>query len=157
MKPNPNRRTGLFAILMGLLGIGTSSCEIWPPFVSMYGTPSADWSVSGKVTDEAGNPIQGLQVVLSNRTDNTEGVIYDQNLWPLDTLSTSAQGTYFIEHNGFPISKLQVDVNDIDGEANGGEFESASVVVSDLKYKGGKGWYEGHVDIEVPDIKLRKK
>ena len=147
------RKTGLFATLLALVGIGATSC--WP--VCMYGTPSANWTVKGKVIDETGNPVPGLQVVLGNRFDNEPGVIYDQNYWPLDTLQTGPDGIYQIRSGGFPLSKLQIDVKDIDGPDNGGEFGDASIVVSDFTYKGGDGWYEGSAGINVPDIIVKKK
>jgi len=51
-----------------------------------------------------------------------------------------------------------VEVKDIDGEANGGEFHDASVIVKDFKFEDGDGaWYSGHADINVPDIIVYKK
>lgn len=148
---NP-RRTSFFATLLALVGLGTPGC-----FVEMYGSPYATWSVKGKVTDNEGKPIPGLQVVLGNRYENSADVIYDENYRPLDTLETGQDGTYQLESNGFPINLLQVDVHDIDGPENGGEFEDASLVIRDINYEGGKGWNSGHADIKVPDIRLKKK
>lgn len=49
-------------------------------------------------------------------------------------------------------------MKDIDGEANGGEFADAAVIISDFKFEGGDGaWYDGHADINVPDIVVKKK
>jgi len=144
---------GFFALLLSLIGLGTTGCA-----PCMYGTPSADWSVKGRVVDETGRPVSGLQVVLGNRTDNEPGVIYDTNYWPLDTLQTASDGVYQILSSGFPLSKLQIDVHDIDGDANGGEFADASIVINDFKFKEGDGvWYSGHADINVPDIIVKKK
>ncbi len=154
-KSRSRRRTGLFSLLLGLLGAGTSGC-ITP---CMYGSPSADYSVKGKVIDENGKPIPGLQVVLAHRYDNTDAVIYDENYLPIDTLQTGTDGIYRLEtQTGFPISKLQVDVHDIDGEANGGAFNDAALVIRDIDYSGGdKNWYAGYAEINIPDIILKKK
>ena len=147
-------RSGLFALLLALVGIGTTGC--WQ--ICMYGTPSAEWAVKGKVIDESGKPVPGLQVALGNRMDNEPGVIYDQNYWPLDTLKTDPDGVYQVVSSGFPLSKLQVDVTDIDGEANGGEFNDVTLVISDFTFEDGKGaWYAGRADINVPDIVVKKK
>jgi len=147
-------KTGLLATLLALVGLGATSC--WQ--ICMYGSPTAEWKVKGKVVDEAGNPVPGLQVALGNRVDNEPGVIYDKNYWPLDTLQTGPDGVYEVHSGGFPLSKLQVDVKDIDGEANGGEFQDASLVVTDFQFKDGDGsWYEGVADINVPDITVKKK
>ena len=147
-------RSGLFTLLLALVGIGTTGC--WQ--ICMYGTPSAEWAVKGKVIDESGKPVPGLQVALGNRMDNEPGVIYDQNYWPLDTLKTGPDGVYQVVSSGFPLSKLQVDVTDIDGEANGGEFNDVTLVISDFTFEDGKGaWYAGRADINVPDIVVKKK
>ena len=147
------RRTSFISIFLALLGLGTSGC-IMP---LMYGSPSADWSVKGKVVDEDRKPISGLQVVLGNYFENTNEVIYDQNYWPLDTLQTAGDGTYHLESNGFPIQQLEIHVQDIDGELRGGEYEDAHIIVNKIEYKDGKNWYAGHADISVPDIILKKK
>ena len=149
---NP-RRTGFISIFLTLLGLSTSGCLM--PL--MYGSPYADWSVKGKVVDEDNKPISGLQVVLANYFENTNEVIYDQNRWPLDTLQTAGDGTYYLESNGVPIHQLEVHVQDIDGELRGGEFEDAQLIVKQIEYKDGKDWYSGHADIRVPDIILKKK
>ena len=141
------RKAGFFALLLSLVGLGTTSC--WQ--VCMYGSPCAEWTVKGKVVNEAGEPISGLQVALGNRTDS-------DYYYPLDTLRTGSDGVFELISGGNPISHLQVDVNDIDGEEGGGAFRDTSLVISDLKYKDGDGdWYVGHVEIEVPDITLKKK
>ena len=41
------RKTGLFAILLSLVGLGSAGCY----GLEMYGSPTADFSVKGKVTD----------------------------------------------------------------------------------------------------------
>ena len=121
-------------MLLALLGVGATSCIV----PCMYGTPNADWTVKGKVVDEAGKPVAGLQVVLGNQYENSEQVIYDQNYWPLDTLQTAGDGTYHLESNGFPIQQLEVHVQDIDGELRGGEYEDAHIIVKQIEYKDGK-------------------
>ena len=147
------RKTGLFAILLSLVGLGSVGC--YGPL--MYGTPSADFSVKGKVTDENGLPIPDLQVILGRRY-YSNSVIYDHTYFPIDTVKTGSDGIYRMNaEREFPPENLQVDVNDIDGDAGGGAFESASLVVKKIEYDGGKGWYEGHAEIKVPDIILKKK
>ena len=150
---NP-RRTGLFSMLLALLGMSATSCFLTP---CMYGSPSADWTVKGKVIDDAGNPVAGLQVVLGNLYESNENVIYDQEFWPLDTLKTGTDGLYAVDQHGFPLNCLRIDVHDIDGKAGGGEYADASLIVRDFEFEGGKGWYEGHADINIPDIIVKKK
>lgn len=157
MKHNPSfrkgHRQGFISMLLALLGLGATGCIV----PCMYGTPNADWSVKGKVVDENGKGVPGLQVVLGNFFENTQDVIYDENYLPLDTLKTGMDGTYYVEQQGFPINYLRVDVKDIDGEANGGEYGDVSLVVRDFEFEDGKGWYTGHAEINVPDIIVKKK
>ena len=140
-------------MLLALLGLGTTGCII----PCMYGSPTADWTVKGKVINESGEPVPGLQVVLNNHYENSEDVIYDQNDWPLDTLLTGTDGVYTVDQGGFPLQQLKVDVMDIDGEAGGGEYADVSLIIKDFKFEDGKGWYEGHAEINVPDIIVHKK
>jgi len=149
---NPHH-AGFISLLLALLGLGSTGCYM--PL--MYGTPNADWRVKGKVVDEDNHPISGLQVVLGNRFENSADVIYDVNYSPLDTLLTAGDGSYCLERNSFPVNLLDIHIQDIDGDLNGGEFEDAHLVIRDISYDGGKGWYEGHADIDVPDIILKKK
>jgi len=149
---NPHH-TGFLSMLLALLGLSTTGCIV----PSMYGSPNADWSVKGKVVDDQLRPVSGLQVILGNRFENTDEVIYDVNYWPLDTLTTAGDGTYRLDRSGFPVQQLEIQVRDIDGEAGGGEYEDAGLIVRQIEYQGGKGWYEGHADISVPDIIVKKK
>lgn len=149
---NPHR-FGFISMILALLGLGATGCIV----PCMYGSPSADWTVKGKVVDESGKGIPGLQVVLNNHFQNTPDVIYDQNDWPIDTLQTKSDGSYELQQNGFPIQHLKVEVKDIDGEAMGGEFGEVTLIIKDIEYEDGKGWYEGHAEINVPDIVMNKK
>ena len=152
--PFKNRRkTGFIPMLLALLGVSATSCII----PCMYGSPTADWTIKGKVVDEKGKGVTGLQVVLSNHYENSDGVIYDQNDWPLDTLCTGTDGTYVVDGGGFPLSQLKVEIQDVDGPDNGGEFNDVTLIVKEFEFESGKGWYEGHADITVPDIVLKKK
>ena len=155
------KKLGFFAMLLALLGIGgcEASEEIFDARsqLAMYGTPTATFSVKGTVKDEKGKPISNLQVILGQRYYNSASVIYDVNYVPIDTLTTDANGVYQMSKTRFPVINLQVDVNDIDGEAGGGQFESSTLVIQNIQYEGGDGWYRGKADVKVPDIKLKKK
>lgn len=154
------KKLGFFAMLLALLGIGgCTSEEIFyeREMMAMYGTPTANFSVKGTVTDEKGKPISNLQVILGQRYYNNSGVIYDVNYVPIDTLTTDAKGVYQMSKTRFPVQNLQIDINDIDGEAGGGQFQSSSLVIQNIQYEGGEGWFRGTANVKVPDIKLKKK
>lgn len=155
MKTDRLRKSSFFSMLLALLGVGASSCIFLTP--CMYGSPSADWSVKGRVLDENGKRVPGLQVILGSRYENSENVIYDQNYFPLDTLYTGMDGSYHMEGHGFPLNQLQVDIHDVDGPSEGGEFTDVTLIIKDFEFEGGKGWYSGHAEINIPDIIVKKK
>ena len=155
-KHNKARALGFFSILLAFLGVG---CEELGIIKVMYGSPSAHFSVKGKVTDESGNPIQNIEVNLYG-VASYEGQDYavpNQG----QSVKTDTKGTYLIEMNDRPYSAIQVNVKDIDGAANGGEFASDSLRNSSytfIKDKNDKSeWSVGKADITMPDIKLKKK
>jgi len=156
-KHNKARTFGIFSLLLALLGVG---CEELGIVEVMYGSPSAHFSVKGKVTDESGNPIQNIEVSFHGVT-NYEGQDYAVPN-QCEPVKTDTKGTYLIETSSIrPYTTIQVNVKDIDGSANGGEFASDSlrnstyVFIKDKKDK--DSWSIGTADITMPDIKLKKK
>jgi putative lipoprotein (rSAM/lipoprotein system) len=108
------------------------------------------------VTDEAGTPIQGIKTVLKEMPDN-----YPNYAYGIDSTMTDAAGKYQIETRVYvgQISQKLI-VEDIDGEANGGEFLSDTIDISKIEAnKIGQGdgkWNSGKYEIKA-DIKLKKK
>ena len=135
------------ALLTALLAmLGYESCSLNSP--DEYGTPTVDYQVKGFVTDLQGTPIQGIKVRAPYNFDGSEGqsVLTDENgRFELDEFHS--------EYN----DKLIVE--DIDGEDNGGEFQSDTIKVWDLPKKQiekGSGWYEGKYEVTAK-IKLKLK
>ncbi len=152
------RALGIVSLLLAFLGVG---CEELGIVEVMYGSPSAHFSVKGKVTDEQGNPIQNLDVSFHGVISNEEGqtMVVPNSFIPV---KTDTKGTYLIETGSIrPYTTIQVNVKDTDGSANGGEFTSDSlrnstyVFIKDKKDK--DSWSIGTADITMPDIKLKKK
>ena len=158
--PLKPRKIGFFALLLSLLGLG--GCEALQEIgiqEVMYGSLNAHYSVKGAVTDENGNPIKDLEVRLYGVT-TYEGQDYAvPNRF--EPVKTDQQGTYHLEMSGRIFTTVQVNVNDVDGAANGGEFASDSLRNSTfmfLKDKDNKKkWLIGNADISMPDIKLKKR
>ena len=146
MKVRFNRwYNAVLAALMSMLGY--ESCSLNSP--DEYGTPTVDYQVKGFVTDLLGTPIQGIKVRAPySYIDGSEGqsVLTDENgRFELDEFHS--------EYN----DKLIVE--DIDGEDNGGEFQSDTIKVWDLPKKQiekGSGWYEGKYEVTAK-IKLKLK
>lgn len=139
-------------LIGGLLALlGFSSCDGIGPKCE-YGTPNADYKVLGTVTDEAGNPLKGIQVA---KEETAKGRDYTLR----DTVYTDEGGKYLFEDNASPAERaVNMTFNDIDGAANGGEFES--MTVKDVAYeqtkKGSGNWYDGEFMTTV-NAELRKK
>ena len=151
------RAFGIVSLLLAFLGVG---CEELGIVEVMYGSPSAHFSVKGKVTDESGNPIQNIEVSFHGIA-NYEGQDYTVPN-QFKPVKTDTKGTYLIETGSIrPYTTIQVNVKDIDGSANGGEFASDSLRNSTymfIKDKNDKdSWSIGTADITMPDIKLKKK
>ena len=145
--------------LLSMLGYGCSSSE--DP-LDMYGTPveygapHADYIVKGLVTDEADFPVQGIKTSLK-QVDKTEvGTI----TFGMDSIQTNETGGYRLGYTGLPQTGIKLIVEDIDGEANGGEFISDTLDVDfnkAVQTKEGDGrWYGGVYEV-TQDVKLKKK
>ena len=115
----------IILLLLGLSGIFYSCMK--------YGMPADEYELKGSVTDSSNKPIKNIRII-------RERYYEDRN----DTLYTNSEGRYSIKlyeeyhiGSGMPIN-LKID--DIDGEENGGEFVSTEIDVrftdADLVKKG---------------------
>jgi len=128
----------VIVVLLGVLGI-FNSCE--QP--EKYGMPYACYEFKGVVTDkETSNPIQNIQIVRYGYGDTTYSDIKGQ----------------FIFYN--VDTKFHLKIEDIDGEENGGDFESQEIEVkftqADQVEKGEGKWNKGKF-VKTQNIKLEKK
>ena len=149
----------LLTSLLSLLGYGCSESSMdmyGTPVICEYGVPHADYILKGVVTDEAGTPVKGIKTSLKTvfEDDNKPYAI------GLDSVQSDVSGNYQLEYTGMENRTLKVIVEDIDGEENGGEFQSDTLDVDFDKAvqskKGDGGWYAGAYEIRK-DIKLKKK
>ena len=132
--------------ILSFLGIGSAvifnGCMYGSPVVE-YGTPHANFKVTGKVTTEAGVEIE--QIKISMQTETTKSDI---------------DGKYNIEISDFPEDQeYTVRFIDEDGSQNGGEFVALDTVVkfTDPKFEDGDGdWFSGTTS-KTLNVKLTKK
>ena len=110
--------------VIGMLGF--SSCE---EHSDEYGTPITTFRYWGTVTDEAGNPIEGINVIMSgnilgmpNVQLKTESYMFDEETCVFYTGTFSSNDTH-IE---------TIDFVDVDGEENGGDFQSVTITPQDM-------------------------
>ena len=111
--------------------------------------------MKGVVTDENGKPIENIRVIIRNAWDNTPNPYAD------DTVFTDKEGAFANEMTGtVGIDKQKVYFDDVDGEDNGGLFQSDSTNIADMEAtlveEGHGSWYQGKYEFEVQK-KLKKK
>lgn len=140
----------VIVLVISLLGF-TTSCVEDPE----YGTPTASYSVRGKVESAVSHqPIPDIIVEMRviNEQDDEPGRLADTGF--------SYNGDFHVELYDWPRKDytFQLKFTDTDGALNG-EYESldTTVVFNDSKYTGGDGsWYSGYVEKEI-NIQLNPK
>ena len=142
----------MLASLLSLLGYG---CSVEDGPVA-YGTPPyPDYVFKGLVTDEDGTPVEGVKTSLK-RFYRTSDSVYVEGV---DSVQTDAEGLYKMQYKGTEYPAMKLIVEDIDGEANGGDFQNDTLDVDfekAVQTKKGGSRYEGTFEI-TKDIKLKKK
>ena len=142
----------ILTALLTMLGYGCSSEDPMDMYGTPveYGAPHADYIVKGQVTDETGSPIKDIKITAPYGflTDSQHNQI----------VQTDAAGNFTL--NEFSSTRgSEIFFEDVDGEANGGDFQSETIYVETLpktQTEKGKGWYEGKYDVKAV-IKLKKK
>jgi putative lipoprotein (rSAM/lipoprotein system) len=147
---------GLLAISLGLLGF--SGCEISGP--DEYGTPHADYTVKGKVTDNVTKkPVKGISFSYSPQVSylmyGPPPANYDYK-----SVVSDDKGDYKLTDGLWPLlddKSANLYITDIDGEKNGLYKDTIVVVNFDEaeKTKKTNGWYEGEFSVSK-NIELKK-
>lgn len=146
--------------LAGLLSVlGFSGCG-WGTQVEEYGTPHADFKVTGRVTDEQGQPLSGVRVVTPSMTMKWHDSFseYRQTNPLRDTVYTSEDGTFVSRPGGVPTDSVYVHMKFEDpSERPAYEPDSVTVGFARGDLKGGDGhWYRGAAEKKV-NITLKRK
>ena len=163
---NKKKRWNVESLLSGALALlGFAGCTNINDAPDLYGTPSVDYKVIGTVTDEQGKPLKDIQVIVKNPNgwsyydDNTSRESLPPQVIP-DTLYTDKDGKFTSNNvHAIGISKFTVEIQDIDGEANGGEFLQKQLTKNDFnkkRIKKGKGFYQGEYELSK-DVQLKRK
>lgn len=143
----------VLAGILTLLGFSMVSCNT----EEEYGSPYAEYEIKGKVVNEEGKAIPGIQVVL------TETPSYTSSSYAYcDTLQSGNKGEFNRNvgiHSVGNDQKFELRAKDIDGEDNGGLFEEETTEVlfkkEDLKGASGN-WYYGKATKEVTIVMKNK-
>lgn len=130
----------------------------------MYGVPTMDYVLKGRVIDKEGKPVKGMQVILVNQTVDISPTNMDEgNQFVRDYITnasdtTDAEGTFECHMKDVPIETQHVIVRDIDATSNG-IYEDQMMEVNFTKEDQtteGSGWYVGTRTKDV-DITVNKK
>lgn len=145
----------LIKIILGFLGVVmVDSCVA----KAEYGCPHADFEAKGVVTDEDGNGIQGIRVVISAEYPSPNYVGEPMT----DTLWTNHNGEYvtsdsYVDDDFAYMNSVGLEFEDIDGQENGGEFRKVEIEVPVFKVKDGDGnWYDGAFEAGANVTMIRK-
>ena len=144
----------VLAALLSFVGYGCSD----DPGTAMYGSPSASYKVSGTVTDENGNPIEGIKASLTYVKKQEGEIVAEEDI---SAVLTDASGKFSL---GTPrmegLSGVKLVVKDIDGEEHGGTFKDG---INDIEFENAKwvtpgdgSWYSGTLAIKQ-DVKMEKE
>lgn len=139
----------LCRVILTLLGFSAASgCAVeygCPPVYCEYGVPTMEFIVTGKVTDsETENPVKGIAVTY-----------IQHNEWERsDTVWTDEDGRFLYESYDFPSDNPKFKFTDVDGEENGGDYETKVVTVPVTQTAPGDGnWdngdYSGELDVTL--------
>ena len=132
----------LIYFLMTLMGFGFTNCED-NPFAQedAYGCPYTTFRMTARVVDEAGNPIEGIGVGFSD-----VGIC----------AYSDVDGYVEVDKTIIPTPK-EVSFIDEDGEANGGEFETLQIDITDKFVQTDKpsgDWHDGDRKVELGDVTM---
>jgi putative lipoprotein (rSAM/lipoprotein system) len=133
------------------------------PQVTVYGVPTVDFAVKGRVVDDKGKPVKGLQVMLVNSeidTDNLPDSPYWKEQLKRISDTTDAEGAFAVRTTDRPWEKVRVMVSDIDGDENGNiDKKIVDVDFGEPEPTGGpvSSWKLGEKKAEVTVRVERKK
>lgn len=144
----------LIYFLMTLLGFGAIGCDSGMGMVE-YGCPNVNFRVTARVVDEAGKPIEGIRVgIYQERWDGG----YECEDFEDRTGYTDYRGYIDARSSPFSVPKKLL-IEDVDGEANGGEFEHQIINVVDFTQteEGDGNWYGGGYEVHIGDVTMKLK
>ena len=132
--------------LLAMLGYGCSESEEPEKNVLMYGCIVAYYTINGTVTDEAGALVQGIKTSVK--------MLFRQDIVGMDSVQTDESGKYLLGFNEMMDNEYtKLIVEDVDGEANGGEFLSDTL---DIDFTKAVKTNDYRYEISQ-DVKLKKK
>ena len=137
--------------ILSLLGVscvglvpeyGPAPIDPLGPFEDAYGTPYAEFQISGRIENAQKQAIKGIEV--SIRENNN---YYNPD--PLAKDTTGLDGTFEFNFTEFPVNELQIIAHDIDSTADGSYKSNSTLITLEYKKDPNNAW---HSSTEVNDI-----
>ena len=128
-----------FVIFAILSCFGISSSE---QVMAMYGVPSGEFQVSGRVKNLKSKPIRKIEVEMQDSRNNSLGVT-----------TTAKDGSFQFDYQGWPHREIYIISRDVDGGRNG-VYQSDTTIVK-LDYPK-QGWNQGKATASS-DVTLKYK
>ena len=124
--------------------------------VLMYGVPTANFQIKGKVLDANNAPVKGIQVLrLERGMDATpDSIVGDatavKHYTSENAVTTAADGSFDINFTDRPFDEVRLLVRDVDGKANGSyRNQIYTITVKPEDYQSGEGWNRGTATLHV--------
>lgn len=118
---------------------GISSSE---QVMAMYGVPSGEFQVSGRVKNLKSKPIQKIEVEIQDSGNNILGAT-----------TTAKDGSFTFDYQGWPHQEVYLISRDIDGCRNGAYQSDTTLVKLDYPQQ---GWNQGKATT-TQDVTLNYK
>lgn len=134
-------------MMLGWLGLSGCDRIGSKSGMCMYGTPTVNYQFKVKVTDQAGKPVEGLQV--SIREDKDKELTDNQGVATIEGRYTGG----YVDH------EVTFMVKDVDGEKNGivtDLSKSEKITKADFINKGDGSWNNGTVKKDI-SLKVERK
>lgn len=137
--------------ILSLLGVscvglvpeyGPAPIDPLGPFEDAYGTPYAEFQISGRIENAQKQAIKGIEV--SIRENNN---YYNPD--PLAKDTTDADGSFEFSFTEFPVNELLITTHDIDSTADGSYQSNSIQITPEYKDDPNNGW---HSSTEIKDI-----
>ena len=140
----------LIYLLLAALGFSCAdSHDEWRDVVAEYGCPHVEFRVRARVVDEANNPIKGIKVSTDNGDYFYNNSGYSDEQGYIDATGSFRPGT----------EQSNLHFIDIDGEANGGEFETLTLPIEGVTQtqEDSGSWYEGAYTADMGTVTMKLK
>ena len=121
---------GAILSLLGFVSCGKNGEDPYQELTQEYGMPHAQYLIKGTVTSEEGaEPLEGIKVIVRHGITSEGKIKYHEG----PETSSDADGKVETSYDEFPSDGIEIVLEDVDGEENGGLFQKDTLRGSDVK------------------------